>query len=283
MRLRRDGAALSLARDDLRAAIPEATGKILVLIHGLAMNDLQWRRQGQDFGAALARDLGFTPVHAHYNSGLHVSANGRMLGALLEQLVAQWPVPVEDLTIVAHSMGGLVARSAHHYGTAAGLAWPGRLRSIVFLGTPHHGAPLERGGNALDFIIGLTPYSAPFARLGKVRSAGITDLRYGNLLDEDWEGRDRFARARDERRPVPLPAGVDCYAIAAAMGEDPDALHHRVLGDGLVPVASALGRHRSPRRVLAFPKDHQWIGRGMKHLDLQTRPEVYERIRAWLA
>jgi pimeloyl-ACP methyl ester carboxylesterase len=283
MSLRSDGAALSLAKDDLRAAIPAATGKIVVLIHGLAMNDLQWRRQGSDFGAALARDLGFTPVFAHYNSGLHVSTNGRALAALVEQLVALWPVAVEDLTIVAHSMGGLVARSAHFYGAAAGLTWPGRLRRLVFLGTPHHGAPLERGGNALDFVIGLTPYSAPFARLGKIRSAGITDLRYGNLLDQDWEGRDRFARSRDERRPVPLPAGVDCYAIAAVTGENPDALGNRLLGDGLVPVDSALGRHRNPRRTLAFPADHQWIGRGMKHLDLQTRPEVYERIRGWLS
>ena len=283
MRLRRDGIALSLAKTDLQASIPAATGKVVVLIHGLAMNDLQWCRQGQDFGAALARDLGYTPVCLHYNTGLHISANGRALSGLLEQLVAGWPVAVEDLTIVAHSMGGLVARSAHFYAGEAGLAWPGRLRNIVFLGTPHHGAPLERGGNALDFIVGLNSYSAPFARLGKIRSAGITDLRYGSLLDEEWEGRDRFAHSRDARRPVPLPAGVECYAIAAVAGENPEAIGQRLLGDGLVPLGSALGRHRDRHYALAFPKSHQWIGRGMKHLELQTRPEVYERIKDWLS
>jgi pimeloyl-ACP methyl ester carboxylesterase len=283
MRLRRDGIALSLAKTDLRTSIPAANGKVVVLIHGLAMNDLQWRRQGQDFGAALERDLRYTPVYVHYNTGLHISTNGRTLAVLLERLVTQWPVDVESLTIVAHSMGGLVARSAHCCAGEAGLTWPERLRKIVFLGTPHHGAPLERGGNALDFIIGVNPYSAPFARLGKIRSAGITDLRYGNLRDEDWEGRDRFARSRDARRPMPLPAGVECYAIAAVAGEDPEAIGQRLLGDGLVPLASALGRHRDRRYALGFPKSRQWIGRGMKHLDLLTRPEVYERIRDWLA
>ena len=53
MRLRRDGVALALAKEDLRAAIPAASGRIVVLVHGLAMNDLQWNRQGQDIGAAL--------------------------------------------------------------------------------------------------------------------------------------------------------------------------------------------------------------------------------------
>ena len=283
MRLRRDGIALALAKADLRLAIPAATGKVVVLIHGLAMNDLQWRRQGQDIGAALARDFGYTPICLHYNTGLHISTNGRSLARLLEQLVSEWPVDIEDLTIVAHSMGGLVARSAHFYGAQAGLGWPGRVRRIFFLGTPHHGAPLERGGNALDFIIGLNAYSAPFARLGKIRSAGITDLRYGSLLDEEWAGRDRFERGRDARRPVPLPEGVECFAIAAVTGENPEAIGHRWLGDGLVPLASALGRHRDRRYALAIPPSRRWIGRGMKHLDLQTRPEVYERIRGWLA
>jgi len=283
MRLRRDGIALSLAKADLRASIPAATGKVVVLLHGLAMNDLQWCRQGQDIGAALARDLGYTPVYLHYNSGLHISTNGRSLAPLLEQLVNAWPVAIEELTVVAHSMGGLVMRSAHFYGTQAGLTWPGLLRRIVFLGTPHHGAPLERGGNALDFIIGFNPYSAPFARLGKIRSAGITDLRYGSVRDEEWEGRDRFARSKDARLPLPLPAGVECYAIAAVAGENPEAVGRRLQSDGLVPLASALGRHRDRRFALGIPKSRQWVGRGMKHLDLQTRPEVYERIKGWLA
>lgn len=274
---------MSLRRNGIPLTPAKRGGKILVLVHGLCMSDLQWKRKGHDHGACLARDLGYAPVYVHYNSGRHVSTNGRALAAMLEQLVKASASPIEKLAVVAHSMGGLVTRSACHYGAQAGHAWPAHLKSIVFLGTPHHGAPLERGGNWVDIILGATPYAAPFARLGKIRSAGITDLRYGNLLDEDWAGRDRFARARDARMHVPLPEGVRCYAIAASTSGKRSDLKDRLLGDGLVPLASALGQHKRPDRCLAFPKRRQWIGHGMNHLDLLSSPEVYERIRKCLA
>ena len=244
-------------------------GKLVVLLHGLCMNDRQWTRQRHNHGRALARELGYTPVYLHYNSGLHVSTNGREFAGQLEALLAGWPVPVEELAIVGHSMGGLVSRSAWHYGTAAGHTWPGRLNKLVFLGTPHHGAPLERAGNWIDVALGLSRYTAPLASIGKVRSAGITDLRYGNLLDEDWEDRDRFAREGDRRRPVPLPETAQCFAIAAG-------------GDRIVPVESALGRHHDPARSLAFPPSHQMVGDGMNHWDLLNRRAVYEQLLRWL-
>jgi pimeloyl-ACP methyl ester carboxylesterase len=137
------------------AALRAPTGRLLVLVHGLAMNDLQWTRRGHDHGRALARELGFTPVYLHYNSGLHVSQNGREFASLLDRLVADWPVPVDELAIVGHSMGGLVARSACHLG--AGRRWMRPLTKLVFLGTPHHGAPLERGGRLVDAAIGISP------------------------------------------------------------------------------------------------------------------------------
>jgi len=185
MHLRREGRPLELTSQALAAAIPQPGGKILLLAHGLCMNDLQWRRKGHDHGAALAADAAFTQVYLHYNSGLHVSINGRAFAGLIEDLLRAWPVPVRELVIIGHSMGGLLARSACHYGKLAGHDWLRHLGKIVFLGTPHHGAPLERGGNWVDVILGVSPYSAAFARLGKIRSAGITDLRYGNLVDED--------------------------------------------------------------------------------------------------
>jgi pimeloyl-ACP methyl ester carboxylesterase len=260
--------------------------RLLVLAHGLCLNDLQWNRKGHDHGAALARDLDLTPIYLHYNSGLHVSTNGRAFAGLLEDLVEQWPVTaeerVEELVILGHSMGGLVTRSACHYGRAAGHSWLKHLKKVVFLGTPHHGSALERGGNRVDWLLGASRYTAPLGRLGKVRSAGITDLRHGNLLDEDWEGQDRFESPEDLRRPVPLPDGVQCYAMAAAASEAGD-LKSRLLGDGLVPVDSALGRHEEAGRTLPFPESQQWIAPGMKHFDLLSRPEAYEKIRDWLA
>jgi pimeloyl-ACP methyl ester carboxylesterase len=280
MGLRRDGHAMALEPQGLRAALPNATGKLVVLVHGSCMHDQQWLRLGHDHGAALARDLGYTPLYLHYNSGLHISTNGRTLAALLEELVAAWPVPLHELVLVGHSMGGLVSRSACRAGETAGHGWRKKLRALVCLGSPHHGAGLERGGNWIDVLLGVSRYSAPFARLGQVRSAGVTDLRFGNVLDEHWEGRDRFAPGRDRRSALALPDGVACYAVAATTATHPSS---RLPGDGLVSVDSALGRHARAELTLAFPATHQWIGFGMGHLDLLSRPEVYDTIRRWLS
>jgi len=268
---------LSLRRNGQPFVPPPRRRRLVVMVHGLCMSDRQWLRNGHDHGAALARDLRCTVAYLHYNTGLHVSENGRALAALLEKTVAD--SPVRELIVVSHSMGGLVTRSACHYGAEAGHAWPQKLTRIVFLGTPHHGAPLERGGNWIDILLGAMPYASPFARLGKVRSAGITDLRHGNLLDEDWHGRDRFARARDARTHLPLPGNVRCFAVGATI----DGLKGRLLGDGLVPLDSALGRHKAPARCLAFPKDRQWVASGVSHLGLLDNPAVYARLKKWLA
>lgn len=282
MLLRSGGATLPMEPEALAAALPAAGPRLLVLAHGLCMNDRQWLRNGHDHGAALARDAGWTPVYLRYNSGLHVSINGHAFAQQLERLLAAWPVPLQRLAVVGHSMGGLVTRSALHAAMQAGMPWPKRMDDLIFLGTPHHGAPLERAGHWVDLVLGATPYAAPFARLGRVRSAGITDLRHGLLLDEDWVGRDRFARGGDRRQPVPLPAGVRCGAIAASLGAQGGTLKEKLLGDGLVPLDSALGRHADPARALAFAADRQWVGYGMNHLDLLDRAEVYAQLKEWL-
>jgi pimeloyl-ACP methyl ester carboxylesterase len=283
MELRHAGHALTLEREALARALPAPGGLLAVLVHGLCMNDLQWQREGHDHGAALARELGYTPVYLRYNSGLHVSINGRAFAQQMARLIEAWPQPLQRVVVIGHSMGGLVARSALHYATQAQQPWAPRLDDLFFLGTPHHGAPLERAGHWVDLVLGATPYAAPFARLGKVRSAGITDLRHGHLLDEDWVGRDRFARTGDRRQPVQLPENLRCYALAASLGAQGGALKERLLGDGLVPLDSALGVHKDPARALAFPPERQWVGYGMNHLDLLSRPEVYAKLKEWLA
>jgi pimeloyl-ACP methyl ester carboxylesterase len=283
MCLRRGGLALPIEAGSLAASIPQAGGKVVVLVHGLCMSDLQWKRKRHDHGAALARDLGYTPVYLHYNSGLHISTNGRAFAEQLETLVRHWPVPLTELVLIGHSMGGLVARSAFHYGALARHEWPRQVDKLVFIGTPHHGAPLERGGNWVDLLLGASKYTAPLARIGKIRSAGITDLRFGNLVDEDWNERDRFARSGDRRVAVPLPEGVACFAIGATTGKTAGDLSGRLLGDGIVPLASALGRHANPRLALQFDESRTWVAYGTNHLDLLSRTQVYAQIKRWLA
>ena len=257
-----------------------AGSKLLVMVHGSCMGDQQWCRSGHDHGAALAEDLGYTPMYVQYNSGRHISMNGTELAVALEAVVAAWPCPLDELVILAHSMGGLVARSACHAAETARLAWRKQLSTMVFLGTPHHGSPLERGGNWVDMLLGVSPYSAPLARIGKIRSAGVTDLRYGNVLEEHWHGRDRFEFGTDRRSPLPLPANVACYAVAGSAGAGAVG---GLAGDGLVPVDSALGLHEDPELALRFPASHVWTGDGLKHLDLLDSSAVYSTVRSWLS
>ena len=294
MTLRYQGVALNW---QALPAMPEVTGKVLLLIHGLCMNDLQWHTQRnshkgekgrvQDHGESLATALGYTPVYLRYNSGLHTSQNGHELSARLEQLATHWPRPIEEFTVVAHSMGGLLIRSAVYYAQQEALHWPQHLKHIVFLGTPHHGAPLERAGNWVDVILGSSHYTAPFARIGHLRSAGITDLRYGHVLDTDWQGHDRFHRKPDNRQPVPLPEGVACYTVAATRATQRSTLINRqledIVGDGLVPLHSALGQHDDPRRNLAFEKASQWIVYQTNHLALLSNPAVTRQMLRWLS
>jgi len=246
----------------------QPANKILVLVHGLCMNDRQWGRDGHDHGAALADELGYLPLYLRYNSGLHIRRNGRLLAETLETLIGNWTKPLDEVVIMGHSMGGLVARSACHHAREARHDWLKHLRKLVFLGTPHHGALLERGGHGLDLAMDLSPYSLPLTRLSKARSVGITDLRHGSIS----AGKDS----------VPLPSGVKCYAAAAVRAAKRSRLSERLIGDGLVTLDSALGRHRDKARVLAIPRNRQWVGYGMGHRELLSRPEAYSQISAWL-
>ena len=137
----------------------------------------------------------------------------------------------------------------------------------------------------MDVLLDVSPYTTAFARLGKIRSAGITDLRHGSLLDADWGGKDRFApstRAAVKRHFVPLPAGVQCFAVAASLSGKSGGLGEELIGDGLVPVRSALGKGTATA-ALDFPANQQWVGYRMNHLDLLDSLAVYNRLRRWLA
>ena len=281
MQIRIQGEAIQTEDATWRESISQAQGKILVLLHGSCMNDLQWNHQGQDFGARLALELGYYPLYLNYNTGLHISENGQLFSDIMHDLTHH-NTDIKEVTILAHSMGGLVARSACRFAEQQGQNWPDKLRKMIFLGSPHHGAPLERGGPWLEMLLKISPYSAPFARLGQIRSAGITDLRYGSLCAKDWQNQDRFALVDDVRELVPLPKNTQCYAIAASLAKTTTPVGNIVLGDGLVPVNSALGLHKDKKRDLKIPESRQWLAQGMNHLDLLSSKQVYEKIKAWM-
>jgi hypothetical protein len=267
--------------------LPDAKPTVIVMLHGLCMNELQWGSVNEgvpiNHGQALAAALGATPVYLRYNSGLHISDNGRQLAALLDALLKNWPVPVTRLVLLTHSMGGLVARSAVDVAQQQALPWLQSLQQIVFLGTPHHGAPLERAGHWLHTLLGSTPFSAPFAALARLRSAGVTDLRFGHVRQQDWQDRDRFAHADDQRTPLPLPSGVDCFAVAATLAASRSRLADRLVGDGLVPLRSALGQHDQAACTLSFGPQQQAVFYRTGHLALLSSLAVQAQLLKWLA
>jgi pimeloyl-ACP methyl ester carboxylesterase len=292
MSLRCHGRDLAVEPESLRAAYPDAQPRVAVFLPGLAETEDAWRYRAAShhgdpavtYGTLLQRDLGYTPAWVRYNTGLHVSDNGRRLAALLDRLVEQWPVPVEDLVLIGHSMGGLVARSALAQagdGTAAGeRRWPGLVRDTVTLGSPHLGAPLEQGVTVLTQLLDQLGETRWLAHQLAARSVGIKDLRYGNLVEADWAGHDPDSPTNN-RTHVPLHAGARHFVVLATLGGPPDSLAGDLIGDLLVRPRSACGDTGDDRR-LTFPAEHVSRLGGLHHFDLLNHPLVYIQIHGWL-
>jgi pimeloyl-ACP methyl ester carboxylesterase len=219
-------------------------------------------------------------VYLRYNSGLHVSQNGHRLAELLERLVAAWPVAITELALVGHSMGGLVVRSACAEGERRGLSWVPLVRHCVYLGTPHDGAPLERGVGRGARALRRLPETRALASMVEVRSAGIKDLRYGYLREEDWLGHDPDAGG-DTGADIPLLASARHHALAATVGATPGHLASLLLGDLFVLHGSAAGHGRRGVPLPLGEVDRQHLG-GLHHFALLDHPLVYARLRSWL-
>ena len=214
-----------------------------------------------------------------FNTGLHVSDNGSRLAALLEAVVEDWPVEIAEIALIGHSMGGLIARSACHQGCAHGHRWVPRVRHVFCLGTPHMGAPAEKAVNAAGWALGKLGETRPIARFLEMRSAGIKDLRYGALVEDDWRDCEPDALLADRCTDVPLLAGANHYVISAAIGPEKGPLG-RLLGDLLVRQASASGHHKTRR--IAFEMGNAHHLPGLNHFQLLNHPAVYEQMRIWL-
>ena len=277
------GREIRLTGEALLEALPNARSHLIILVHGLGMNDLQWSKEEgvPGYGELLEQDLYATVLSLRYNTGRHISVNGREFAEHLEMLLALYPTEVKRLTLIGHSMGGLVIRSGCAIAREKGMDWLRQVHDVVCLGTPHYGAPLERLGNWVNFLLQNAPYTESISLIGKVRSAGVKDLRYGWLRDEDWQGLDPDHPLEGDHRPVPLEPHIRYFLVAAYLSEKSGS-HARVVGDGLVQLHSALGWHVDPAFALGVPDSHCRVFPGMGHFDLLTRPEVNREVMPWL-
>jgi triacylglycerol lipase len=282
-------------RDALSAVVPEVGPRICLLVHGLMCTESIWQfpaDRATTFGTLLARDHGVTPVTLRYNTGRHVSANGRDLALLLRKLVRGWPVRVREIDLIGHSMGGLVIRSACHYATSLRLrdhyrhlsrSWITKVRRVVLVGTPNTGAPLEMIANLTSAVLWSLPVPATWLvgfGLDR-RSAGIKDLRFGAVLDEDWQGQDPGAIERPPRHRVRPARRAHYLMIAGSMSTDPEHPLTRIIGDGLVTRSSATGGAHETGCDEVVPGATARVFPKVTHLALASSPEVYAAIDAW--
>lgn len=275
--LRAGGTDVPPNAEALRAAYPMARGRIVVFLHGLMELDRTWSYKSQQWhgdtettlGQVIEQQLPMTAVYLRYNTGIRISRNGVHVAALLQELVANWPVPVEEVVLIGHSMGGLVALSALHQFPEA--EWAQLVKRTVTLGAPHRGSGVERAAATLAHRVDRIPHAHWLAHLIRARSGGIRDLAHGNLFEQDWL--DRPADTRDNHREVlHLPPGIHHARIVATMA--PPAVLG-LLGDGLVSVASALaGETAADEQVGIVQRAH--------HFDLLNHPQVHEHVLEWL-
>ncbi len=270
--------------DALAGAFPHPTARLVVLLHGLGETErcfLEHVEEGEtasSLGEVLAAES-FTPLLVRYNTGRSVSDNGQALAALLDTIDGNWPVPVEEIALVGNSMGGLVVRSALYAGRIGGQEWVDTTRHLVAVGTPHLGAPLEKGANLMSRGLRIAPESRPIGEFLDKRSAGIKDLRFGTIQDVDQPGIEGVEPIEDNPADVPFPAHVEQHFIAGVVTEDADHPIGVLVGDLIVRTASATGRGR--RRTI--DATHVRIIGKRRHSDLAGDPIVHLQVREWLA
>lgn len=278
MELCRDGSPLVLTPDTLRERVTAPSPHVIVLAHGLCLNDLHWQPLDQPgFGERWEKHHGATVLSLRYNTGMHIHENGRQLALLLQQLVQSYPIPIERLSLIGHSMGGLVSRSACSYAKELELSWLSVLQDVACLGSPHRGAGLERIGQWVTLTLGKLPITASLGRAGQQRSAGIKDLRYACLRHEDWS--DSHPDADKPLHTMPLPLLPEVRYCLLATNWKPGLAES--LGDGLVQVSSAQAFHLGGHE-LEIPQVQRPLLQGLHHMELPRHPQVYNVLTKWL-
>ncbi len=278
MSIRVDGRPVPQKYRALAEAFPDAGAHLVVFLHGLVETESAWRLGGRPtYGERLDSEADTTSIFLRYNTGRRIATNGADLSDLLEQLVPAWPVRVHRITLVGHSMGGLVSRSAAHHAAESGRRWADLLTDVFTLGTPHLGAPLARGVHVATAALALAPETRPFANLLARRSAGVRDLIHGSITAD--EGHASYADGFDVgvAADISVPERVRHHHASAVVTGNPRHPVGIFVGDGLVRTDSAGGRNKL-RNIGLRPDDGLAIN-SAHHFTLLNDERVYGWMR----
>jgi pimeloyl-ACP methyl ester carboxylesterase len=281
MSIRVDGRAVPVKYRALAAAFPTAGAHVVLYLHGLFETESAWRLGGRPtYGERLDAEAGTTAVYLRYNTGRRIAANGADLSALIEDLVTAWPVGVKRITLVGHSMGGLVSRSAAHQAAEDGRRWVDQLTDVFTLGTPHLGAPVAHGVHLATAALALTPETRPFAHLLARRSAGVRDLVHGSITHDEGHARDLDGFGVGMATDIAVPENVRHHHASAVITSSPQNPVGSWVGDGLVRTFSASGRNKL-RDIGLRPDDGLSIN-SAHHFTLLNDERVYAWMRSAL-
>ncbi|MEO8345882.1 MAG: alpha/beta fold hydrolase [Betaproteobacteria bacterium] len=267
MSFRHQGQPLELTEAGLRAAHASLSGKLCILVHGFCCNESVWTfpgsaTPGSSYGTRLQRDLGYTPFYVRYNTGLPIAQSGAQLANLLDELVAAYPRPVEEITLIGHSMGGLLMRSACDLSRHGTDQWLSSVKRAIYIGTPHDGADLERFAHLTTGVLQAIPTHVTrlIGDILNLRSRGVKDLASGRLSSPDGS--------------EPWLPSARHYLLMGILTKDPEHPVGQIFGDALVRVPRTAnlpeGNESSPE-IIVFP--------GIHHLALAHDESIYRCIR----
>jgi pimeloyl-ACP methyl ester carboxylesterase len=272
MALRAGDSYVPLEPSALKIALPNPSARVVIFVHGLGATDWSWSlnaeqyhgHAGACFGTMLERDLGVTSLYVRYNSGRSIADNGHELAQTLERLCRAYPAPLHELILVGHSMGGLVVRAACAVAEREHLAWTLLVQRVLYLGSPHHGAPLAKLAHVAGQTLGAIDFPATRVISGILaqRSLGIRMLRSGTVSEPP--------HAADP----PLLASARHIFISTTVTRDAHNFAGWLLGDLLVRAPSASGSRLEHE---GFSIEQVHLG-GVLHHHMQNHPAVYAEV-----
>lgn len=261
MNLYANGQPLAADQSALMAQFPDAQNHLIVFVHGLCCNEDSWQMYynpsepaTRPYGDKLQDEFPVTSLYLRYNTGRNIDANARQFKRMLNKLVRNWPVAVEGITLVGHSMGGLVSRAVVEALTDDDIILKRAIRDVVCLGSPHAGAPLARLAAAGEQLFGKFELSKPIGRVLGVRSRGIRDLKDGLGALQTRDGQE-----------------VMFHLVGSTIGDHTSSWLNTTVGDGLVTPDSALADDTGKAQRVTFAQKH--------HMTLLNDPDVFLELK----